>query len=402
MNRMSYRARQAMPTRNRHYFGFPLRVARVSHLKRAVPLTILLIQASYFCGLAGCRQGIYTARTLPPELAAQPVIDVQSLDLSRMGGAAIRHEMIVPGDTLQVATITGGEEEHSEPWEVHVGDNGTVDVPLVGSVGVAGLDLLEAENVIREVSMQRRVFRKPTIRVNISERRVNRVTVSGAVNKPDTYELPTATSNLAAALLAAGGLSENADHAVEIRRAIADRVRLMEPANGKDSTAAEFTSVQHDTPANAKHETVQVDLVEAVGTAGANYYLNDGSTVTVKKQPDRFVHLMGLTGNRAIELPPNRNVRILDALAQAGGPRYSIWIVDKVRVIRQVPENDQTVTIKVSIREAKRNGSENILLASGDMLSVEENVVTFTLGTLGQLIGIGSTAATGAATGLAP
>ncbi|MCH7728330.1 MAG: hypothetical protein IH991_17910 [Planctomycetes bacterium] len=93
-------------------------------------------------------------------------------------------------------------------------------------------------------------------------------------------------------------------------------------------------------------------------------------------------------------------MRLLEAIAQAGGTRYSPWITDKVEVVRQVPGSDATITIKVSLREAKRRGEANILLAAGDIISVEENVITFTLSTLGSLVGIGTTAARGAALGL--
>jgi polysaccharide export outer membrane protein len=319
-----------------------------------------------------------------------------------MGGAVIQNEVIFPGDTLQIGIVTGGAEDHAEPWELRVDENGKVDVPLVGLVPIGGLNLLEAENMIGAAGMQRRVFRKPTVRVTVSQRRVNRVTVTGAVNKPDTYELPDASSHLAAALLAAGGLSEHADHMVEIHQPAAPGLGVLEPAKMKRPTVAQSAWLGGNAPASAKPNTVMVDLVDAVETARGAHYLHDGSIVTVRRRPDRIVHLIGLTGNRAINLPPNRNVRVLDALAQAGGPQYSYWIADNVKVIRAVPRGDETVSIKVSIRGAKRNGNENILLKSGDIVSVEENVITFTLGTLGQLIGIGTTAATGAATGLVP
>ncbi|MBI2480057.1 MAG: polysaccharide biosynthesis/export family protein [Planctomycetia bacterium] len=346
-----------------------------------------------FFNLFGCHHSAYKSRSLPPQLAAPAVIDVQRIDLSWMGGPTSQNEVIFPGDTVQVTTVTGGEDDRPQPWDLHVGDNGAVDVPLVGLVQIAGLNPLEAEGAIRAASVQRRVFRKPSVRVAIGQRRVNRVAVIGAVAKPDTYELSAANSSLANALAAAGGLSKNADRFIEVHQPAARTTAPVRMAN-RDNATATFASSRLDTSADVM--TVQIDLLEAVIRSDGAYYLRDGSTVNVKSRPDRFVHLIGLTGNRTLELPPNRNVHVLDALAQAGGPKYSNWIADKVKVIRHVPGSDETATINVSIREAKRDGVANILLAPEDIVSVEENVMTFTLGTLGQLVGIGASAATGA------
>jgi hypothetical protein len=48
--------------------------------------------------------------------------------------------------------------------------------------------------------------------------------------------------------------------------------------------------------------------------------------------------------------------------------------------------------------EAKRNRDANIVLAPDDVVSIEETPLTFTIGTIGALLGIGVNAAQGAAT----
>ena len=53
--------------------------------------------------------------------------------------------------------------------------------------------------------------------MSLANRRTNRISVVGAVEDPGTYELPVAGSDLLSALVAAGGLADNADRTIEIR-----------------------------------------------------------------------------------------------------------------------------------------------------------------------------------------
>ena len=108
---------------------------------------------------------------------------------------------------------------------IRVSEDGAVTVPLVGPIQLAGLRLTGAEEAIRAESVRRGVYRDPHVSVLIKERRANRVTVVGEVEEPSTYELPTASSDLLAALVAAGGFTEDADTVVEIRRPLAPPLR---------------------------------------------------------------------------------------------------------------------------------------------------------------------------------
>jgi polysaccharide export outer membrane protein len=62
-------------------------------------------------------------------------------------------------------------------------------------------------------------------------------------------------------------------------------------------------------------------------------------------------------------------------------------------VIRQVPDRDQPVVIGVSIRKAKASSAENLVLAPGDVISVEETPVTFIVDTIRGFIRFGFSSA---------
>lgn len=359
--------------------------------------------------LVGCQTGVYSPSSLPPEFQASRAVNLDSFQLTHLGPGVADNEMIHPGDTLQVKIRAGDETFEDEGgtsrgWDIVVAEDGAIAVPLIGPLRVAGLSLAGASSAIRETGIRREIYRDPTVSVTFKEKAVNRVTVTGAVQKPGTYDLRAGASTLAAALAAAEGLSDEASPIVEIQASATHRPSGFGPDNELGTIRqTSYSSPARDPRLAPAPGLIRLNLMAAQTTgeqATMNRYLQDGTTVTVMKSPERYVTLMGLTGNKILPLPPGRQVRLLDALAESGGPRHSNWIADKVKVIRQRPGSDETITIKASVRAAKRNADENVLLAAGDVVSVEENLVTFTIDTLGSLVGVGFNAARTAATGL--
>ena len=101
----------------------------------------------------------------------------------------------------------------------------------------------------------------------------------------------------------------------------------------------------------------------------------------------RVVYVMGLVrAPKNYEMPPGQNLSLLDALAMAGGVTETV--ADKILIVRSLPGQSQPTMIKVSLREAKRNGQENLMLASGDVVTVEDTPLTYTVSTIKQLIRI--------------
>ena len=110
----------------------------------------------------------------------------------------------------------------------------------------------------------------------------------------------------------------------------------------------------------------------------------------VMKKPKRFIHVIGLVNNAdQFEMPDDADLRLLDAVAMAGG--LKLEIADKVQVIRQVGED--RVTIDASIKKCKKDGAANIRLAAGDVVSVEETAVTFVVGTIRDFVRFGFSSA---------
>jgi polysaccharide export outer membrane protein len=325
---------------------------------------------------AGCRSGkIYDARALPPELQARATVEQPPLDLSLLARRSSRSELIYPGDVLDV-TVATGVKDRVAPLTARVDQSGQVVVPPIGSVGVARMTLTEAEHAIRAAAVERRIYRDPQVTVLQRDRQTDRVRVVGAVMQPGIYEIPRADNDLLSAIVAAGGLAEAAGTAIDIRH----------PA-GRPGDATEdvgpVAQVSLDVP---QARFIHVDLVQTMQGKAEDLRLQDGSVVMVHEREAKHVFVAGLVGKPdAYELPTDRPLRLLDALSVAGG--RTLELADKVLIVRQLPGRP-AVQIQASVRAAKA-GRGNLVLAAGDIVSVEETTLTFAVMTLRNFFRVG-------------
>jgi polysaccharide export outer membrane protein len=332
------------------------------------------------------------------------VDNVQTVDLSKLSAPAVNSEAIDRGDVLAVtidSSFSGANDRRPNVTPVRVGDDGYANVPLIGRVPLAGLTLSAAEQAITAAAVERGIFRDPVVTVTMQRQRMNKVTVLGAVEKPGIYELPRASSALLNALVVAGGLNKEAGMEVELHRPpqLNGDSRLAQNNTDPSAVPAVYTEPQVAAPeasvgtgANAMAGngnpqlavaggvgmtpiSTRIDLAQAVKQGGQSYYLNDGDVVMVYKRDPHPIHVIGLVREPGeFELPVNREMRMLDALAKAKG--VSSQVADKVHVIRQMPGQAEPIVIQISLHEAKTSGKGNIRLASGDIVSVEQTPAT--------------------------
>jgi polysaccharide export outer membrane protein len=346
----------------------------LSATKRHATGTLLLCALCTVLG--GCHHKYYQPGSLPLQYAATTATDARRVDLSRLARSSQPGDVIYPGDVLDVTIVTGFDEQAPQQWPLRVSDNGQIDLPLVGAVHVAGLPVTDAEQAVRQQCIVRRVYRDPHVSVLLKDRKTNRVTVIGAVEKPGTHALPAYSSDLLSALVASGGLTDQASTIVEIRH-VADAPTRFASHGGQHATAA--TS-----------ESVQIDLVAASGGIGPDYAITDGSVIMVRQQDPKTIQVIGLVRKPdQFEIPAGQNVRLLDAIALAGG--RTLQIADRVHVIRNLEGSDQPVVVRASVRQAKQGGAANLLLAAGDVVSVEETPLTFTVGLIQSFVRFGFT-----------
>ena len=366
------------------------------HAQRRIARAALLFATLVTLAGTGCQQRLFFAHSLPPELIAPRVMNVQRLDLSRLARDSAKTDAIYSGDVLDYLVVTGLEDKLPETVPLRVAEDGSVNVPLVGPVSIAGMELTEAERFVHDESIRRNVYLDPQISLVIRNRRSHGVTVVGAVEKPGLQAIPVPNNNLFAAIVAAGGLTKDASTIIEIRNppqpVFADDPAALPFADARRGTPAEFAGLRRRAVAMAPPQTRRINLEESAATGSGDFQLQDGSVVMVMKQPERSVHVIGLVKKAdQYKLPTDQDLRLLDAVALAGG--LTMEVADKVHIIRQSPQGGPPAVIEASMREAKAGGPSNLRLAAGDVVSVEETPLTFALGTVQTFFRFGFSAA---------
>lgn len=123
-------------------------------------------------------------------------------------------------DQLRISVF--GEEDLSTISRVDA--KGTVNLPLVGEIKVAGQTLSEAERTIEGAYRDGRYLRKPQVTVAIEAYAPREVSIQGQVKNPGRYPLPIEASISVLDLVTkAGGFTDTAQGtAVKVTRIMPD------------------------------------------------------------------------------------------------------------------------------------------------------------------------------------
>lgn len=234
-----------------------------------------------------------------------------------------------PGDELMIR----GWGTIDIDYRATIDRNGTINIPTIGSVVLAGVRAGEAENVIRTAVAK--LYKGVTISVNFGQLRAITVYVVGQANRPGTYTM-SSLSTLVTALFASGGPNTKGSmRRVQVKR------------NGK--VAAEL------------------DLYSfiAKGDKSADIKLLDGDTIYIPSA-NGFVALVGKVNTSAIYELKNGNETVESMLDYAGGLPV---VADPRRAFLE--RIDPTKTRPRSVEEVSLNGNGlKHPLKNGDVLNV--------------------------------
>jgi protein involved in polysaccharide export with SLBB domain len=107
-----------------------------------------------------------------------------------------------PGDTFRLEIV--GETDL--PKEYQVSADGTVNIPFIHSIRVAGLEPHEVAELVRSRLMEGKILSDPSVVVSVMEYRSKRVTILGQVQKPGSFPLGPGMT-LIQAISLGGGLT---------------------------------------------------------------------------------------------------------------------------------------------------------------------------------------------------
>ena len=129
--------------------------------------------------------------------------------------------VLAPNDLITVTVF----QEDDLLTKVRVGNDGTISVPLIGSVRVGGKSVDEAGQIIR-ARLAKGYLVNPQVNVAVTEFAKRIVTVLGEVQKAGTFEFPNqGPLDLLQAIGLAGGYSNKANPG---------RIVVKRQVNGKD------------------------------------------------------------------------------------------------------------------------------------------------------------------------
>ena len=165
--------------------------------------------------------------------ALSPADDVES------GEREVRVHRIIPGDRLEVKVAQDADLNSV----VLVDLTGKVQLPLIGTVSVSGLQVDEAAERVR-LAYQKDYIIEPTVTVSVSEYGQRRFTVIGRGNKPGDFLFrANKTVNVLQAIAIAGGYSPDADpRKITVKRKVDGREKVFR-LNGREMASGQDVKV---------------------------------------------------------------------------------------------------------------------------------------------------------------
>ncbi len=144
------------------------------------------------------------------------------------GGANDNRRLNLPAPT-EKSTVGEGDVftmeivgEKELPKEYQVASDGSVDLPYLHTVQVAGLEPQQIARLVRKLLMEKQFLSDPSVVVQVKEYNSRRVTIMGQVAKPGTFPYTTGLT-LIQAMSQAGGPTgiANLDRVNLTRRTVA-------------------------------------------------------------------------------------------------------------------------------------------------------------------------------------
>jgi polysaccharide export outer membrane protein len=230
--------------------------------------------------------------------------------------------------------------------------NGSVTVPLIGSVRAAGLT---SRQLAREVAAKlERFYQNPQVVVSVTDYRSQPVSVIGAVNAPGVHQLQ-GRKTLVEMLSMAGGLRQDAGpYVVVTRRAEQGAIPL--------SNAAQDPSNQFS--------TAQIDLKSLTSAERPmdNISVKPNDIISVPRA--HMVYVIGeVERTGGYVLNEGGSISVLRALSLAGGLK-STAAPKHARILRPTGEDTARQELQVDLGQLLAGKASDVTLRPDDILFI--------------------------------
>jgi polysaccharide export outer membrane protein len=237
-------------------------------------------------------------------------------------------ELVGPGDVLSIAiyetgislfgggAAVGGADQGFDPSSraerfpaMRVDDDGTINMPFVGDIMVAGRTTNEIERLLRNAL--RRKSQNPQVLVSIAEGLTNSVIIGGDVRQPGRLVLPTNRETLSDVIALSGGnTGEIKDMLVRVQRA---------------GVFSEFR------------------LSEIMADPAQDIRIFPADRIQLVRAPQSF-SVLGAAGRNDQIAFPGPGLSLIEAVAAAGGTNANSGDPRAIFLFRFVPDPDGSET----------------------------------------------------------
>jgi len=257
--------------------------------------------------------------------------------------------LLGPDDQLE---ISGPELTDLSSKPVRIDGEGDMQVPLAGSVHVAGLTVQQTEKELDKVLSK--YIKNPQVVVNVVEVRSQPVSVLGAVNSPGVHQVQGHKTVLEM-LASAGGIRQDAGYSIRITRQV-------------EWGCIPLPGAQLD--ASGKYSVAEVNLRKIMDakTPEENIQIFPHDVISVPKA--EMVYVIGeVHRSGGFVLGEHQSISVLQALSLAEGlntgadPRHA-------KILRLKPEADQREELKVDVKEALNGKKPDFPLQGEDILFI--------------------------------
>ncbi len=322
----------------------PLQSNRSTRLRASLPVSVVAILA-FLVGVSGIARAQFNG---PPSTADQSMTVPVTTDQSLLFPTT-PETLLTAGDVIAVRLFSDPEYNVS----VRIAVDGTVLLPLIGTVNLQGVTVSGAERLIADKLEQAGMYRNPQVILQVTEGPSSIVTLSGEMhaNVPVVGSRP-----LFAVIAAGGGLPSGASRSVTILRP-------------------------------GQKTPIEVDIgTDPLHSAASNIPVFPGDTVMVSRIG--VIYVMGeFRSPGLVNITNYGPLTLTQVSAMVGGPVFDAKY-SETHIIRTVG-NHRTVTT-LDIKKVLYGKAPDPIMEPNDIVFLPPSAIkaSITNGTLGTFLGV--------------
>lgn len=295
------------------------------------------------CASTDTRISLDELNRLETEISQVEPVELETADLAL---TELHPYRVGPNDILSI-TLTGLREQYAQTMlTLRVHDDGTIMLPMVGKVEVAGLDLKGVEKALCDAHVPQYV-KDMSVFVQLGGPEETTVVVIGAAGESGLVKLPRNERSVLYALARAAGFSPAGSGRVHIHPVRPERPEL----------TYDLTNIN--------------DLRRALLAPP----LESGDMVIVEPAETSAIYVTGLVnGPGPISVPQKGKLSLVRTVATAGGLR-DFLDPQEATLWRSLP-NGQQVRVKLALADVMAGKIPDIYLHPGDVLDVPHTAKT--------------------------